>query len=406
MQLPPQAWLQDDATQILLAAFSHADVPLRFVGGCVRDAVMQRPVKDIDACSPAKPEQVMAVLEQTGIKVIPTGIAHGTVTAVIDHRPYEITTLRTDIACDGRHAAVAYTDDWKADAARRDFTLNALYCDAQGNITDFFNGIEAARAGRILFIGDARQRIEEDALRILRFFRFFATHGQAPADDTALAACAELRGRIAHLSGERIQHEMFKLLAAPNPLPALQHMQETGVLHEVLPDIAIPAAPLSALYRAPCAEIIDLSARKYFISLALLLRTHSDPAQAGQQIFNRWKLSNRDRQQLQVLTLTPPAPLPENETALIRMLRRHGRYNSMALLLRNQCEQQWDPSRVAPLLTRAQAIDIPQFPVTGRDLLKSGIAQGPELGSVLEKLEAAWEESGYRLTKPELLQSI
>lgn len=389
MRLEQQAWLTDPATQTLLRAFSDAGEDIRFVGGAVRDAIMQRPVKDIDACTPAPPDRVMELLKASHIKVVPTGIAHGTVTAVIDHKPFEITTLRTDTACDGRHATVAFTDDWQADAARRDFTLNALYCDAQGTITDFFGGIADARAGRIIFIGDAMQRIEEDALRILRFFRFFATHGAAPADTAALAACSAMRGAIGNLSGERIQHEMFKLLATENPYPSLQLMQETGVLEEIIAGVAV--------------VVLSTDKRRnntHLVRLALLLRTAENPGQAVAAIASRWKCSNRDRTALKTLTVVPTLPVPTDETALIGLMRCYGRDTAGLLLLRDQWETGHD---LDTWIKQTETVTIPEFPVNGGDLQRTGITPGPQLGETLKRLESAWEESGYRLGKAELL---
>jgi poly(A) polymerase len=237
VNLAAQAWLNDAKTRTLLAAFG--DVPLRFVGGCVRDAVMGRNVGDIDCATPAKPEEVVALLEAADIKAVPTGLAHGTITAVIDSKPFEITTLRKDVACDGRHAEVEYTDDWQQDALRRDFTMNALYCDAHGEVFDYTDGVDAARAGRIQFIGDAEARIREDGLRILRFFRFFATHGLGAPDTTALKACAAHKAMLADLSGERIQQEMLKLCAAESPYAALEAMQQGDVLAALLPQATL-----------------------------------------------------------------------------------------------------------------------------------------------------------------------
>jgi poly(A) polymerase len=239
IQIPPPSWLQQSPVRALIAAFAAVGSPLRFVGGCVRDSLLDRPVKDIDAATPAIPPQVITLLEKSGIKAIPTGIAHGTVTAVIENKHVEITTLRRDAQCDGRHASVEFSDDWREDAARRDFTMNALYLSPQGELFDYFGGLDDARHGRVRFIGEPASRIREDGLRVLRFFRFYAWFGRGAPDAAALEACVAERGMIKRLSGERIQKEMLTLLAAPGPVPALRAMQETGVLAEVM------LAPLS-----------------------------------------------------------------------------------------------------------------------------------------------------------------
>jgi poly(A) polymerase len=393
MNLADQSWLHAPATQQLLAAFASADTELRFVGGCVRDAVMGRAVKDIDAATPALPERTMELLKAAGIKVIPTGLRHGTITAVIEHKPYEITTLRTDSECDGRHAQVTFTDDWQEDAARRDFTMNALYCDARGEITDFFSGINDANTGRIRFIGDASARIQEDALRILRFFRFFATHGIAPADEAALAACRYHVGMIDGLSGERIQHEMFRLLTAPDPSQALELMHET-----VLP-VILQFTPSSRGVTAGSQTMHDDMAA--IIRLAVMVRSADNPTQAVETLTHRWKLSNRDKHQLRLLVTAEPLALPANEVMISGWLRRYGRDMTQALLLRDHLEA---GHLLSPELAQAvSSLPIPEFPVDGADLLAAGIPQGPQLGEALKRLEAHWVASRYRLNKQALI---
>src|SRR5579872_7361897 len=207
---PP--WLKWPETQALIKAFADAKAPIRFVGGCVRDALLGRAVQDVDVATPLRPEATMALLQKAGIKAIPTGIDHGTATAVIHGKHFEITTLRKDVSTDGRHATVAYTDDWKEDAARRDFTINALYLSPDGELFDYFNGARDAKEGHVRFIGNAGERIREDYLRILRFFRFYAWYGKTEPDKEALTACTEAANNIGTLSGERVQQEMLKLL--------------------------------------------------------------------------------------------------------------------------------------------------------------------------------------------------
>ena len=209
------------ASRRVLAALGPDGRPARFVGGCVRDGLLGRPVPggELDLATPEPPEQVMRLLEAAGLQAIPTGLAHGTVTTVVGGRRFEITTLRRDVATDGRHAEVAFTDDFGADAARRDFTINAMSCDAEGRLYDYFDGRADLAAGRVRFVGDAAQRIGEDYLRILRFFRFFAHYGRPPADAEALRACAAAAPGIDACRASAIQAEMLKLLAAADPLP-------------------------------------------------------------------------------------------------------------------------------------------------------------------------------------------
>jgi len=229
-----QAWMTATATRAVLAALTADGAVARFVGGCVRDAVLGRAVKDIDLATTDEPKTVIEKLERAGLKAVPTGIAHGTVTAVAEKQPFEITTLRRDVETDGRHATVAFTDDWIADAARRDFTFNAMFCDADGTLYDPFDGRVDLESGRVRFVGDAKKRIEEDVLRLLRFFRFTAWVGHPPHDVEAVAACREFAPKLVTLSGERVRNELLKLLAAPDPLPALALMDELDVTRHVI----------------------------------------------------------------------------------------------------------------------------------------------------------------------------
>ncbi|HJS85477.1 MAG TPA: CCA tRNA nucleotidyltransferase, partial [Acetobacteraceae bacterium] len=208
----------------------------RVVGGAVRDSLLGLPVADIDLATPASPDQVIAALTRAGVRTIPTGLGHGTVTALVDGRGYEITTLRRDVATDGRHAVVAFTDDWRTDAARRDFTLNALSMDRHGAVFDYFGGIADLRAGRIRFVGDPARRIAEDYLRILRFFRFHARYARAPPDGAAIRAIQAGLPGLARLSPERVWSELKRILEAPDPRAALALMARLSVLAATLPE--------------------------------------------------------------------------------------------------------------------------------------------------------------------------
>jgi poly(A) polymerase len=236
---PPPHWITASATRAVMAALAAAGGPdcARFVGGCVRNALLRKPVADIDIATALTPDAVIKALTDARLKAIPTGVEHGTVTAVSEGRPYEITTLRRDVETDGRRAVVAFTTDWNEDAQRRDFRLNSLYAAADGALFDpTGEGLADLKAGRIVFVGDAATRIREDALRILRFFRFQAWYGKGDPDPVGLAACAELRGLIANLSAERVSAELLKLLAAEDPREAVRLMAQTGVLSAALPE--------------------------------------------------------------------------------------------------------------------------------------------------------------------------
>lgn len=239
MRLDDQSWLTASATRAVMAALEAAGGPdcARFVGGCVRNALIGAPVADIDIATTLKPEETDRAIRAAGLKAVPTGIAHGTVTAVSERQPFEITTLRRDVSTDGRNATVAFTDDWAEDAARRDFRLNALYADGEGRVFDpTGEGVADAAAGRIVFVGEPETRIREDYLRILRFFRFFAWYGRGEPDRAALAACRALASGMTRLSAERVSKELMTLLAAPDPRVAMAAMAEAGVLAQILPE--------------------------------------------------------------------------------------------------------------------------------------------------------------------------
>jgi len=229
-------WMAWPQTRLVMEALSAGGQEPRFVGGCVRDTLLGLPVKDVDIATPEIPEKVIELIEKAGLRAVPTGINHGTITAVSDGVPFEITTLRRDIETYGRRARVGFTKDWAEDAARRDLTLNALYCDLNGNVSDPVGGWVDLKAGRIRFVGDARTRIEEDILRILRYFRFFAFYGCGPADEAALSACREMAPLIKNLSVERVWKELSTLLLAPDPTLTLSLMATHGILPHLLPE--------------------------------------------------------------------------------------------------------------------------------------------------------------------------
>ena len=248
-------WLTAAATRKVMAALEAEGGPdvARFVGGCVRNSLMGRAVDDVDIATRLEPQAVMAALKAAGLKAVPTGLDHGTVTAVAEAQPFEITTLRRDVTTDGRRATVAFTTDWAEDAGRRDFHINALYADGEGRVFDpTGHGLADIAARRVAFVGDAGRRIREDRLRILRFFRFHAWYGAGDPDAAGLAACVEEAGGLGELSAERVSKELLKLLAAPNPVPTVEVMAHTGVLARLLPE----AGTLEAL-RAMAAVTDD-----------------------------------------------------------------------------------------------------------------------------------------------------
>jgi poly(A) polymerase len=381
--LAAQAWLRAPASRRVLAALGADGHAARFVGGCVRDCLLGLPDvgRELDIATPERPDQVVRLLEGAGLPAIPTGLAHGTVTTIADDRHFEITTLRRDLACDGRHAEVEFTDDFALDAARRDFTINAMSCDEAGRLYDYFGGRTALAAGRVRFVGEAAARIAEDYLRILRFFRFFACYGRPPADAEALAACRAAAPELRRLSGERIQAEMMRLLDARNPLPALRLMAETGVLGEVIP------GPV-ALERL--ARLIELAPDSDpLVRLAALLRP--PPAAPAQMVVDRWRMSNRDAERLLALTTDPLPELWASPAERARDMHRLGANRYADLVTIAAAKASRDPAAaLAEALAAATAWRPKRLPVGGNDILALGLPAGPRVGALLGALEAWW----------------
>jgi poly(A) polymerase len=369
-------------TRKLMAALTEG----RFVGGAVRNALSGWPVSDIDIAVPMPPEETLRRLEIAAIKAVPTGIEHGTITAIVNGHPFEVTSLRRDVETDGRHAIVAFTDDWEADAARRDFTMNALYASGDGEIFDYNGGVEDLIAGRVRFVGDAGQRIREDFLRILRLFRFHAWYGKGDMDPGALRAAADARAGLAQLSGERIAKEMLRLLECQNPVLALRMMAASGVLSELLPY----ALQLPRLEHLVLIEAENQFAPDPLLRLAALL---PDDGAVAIALGERLKLSGAERAPLEGLTGSKekiPAYLSAADVR--RLLYRMGapRFRDRVLLSwaggpRGASQMQW-----RMLLSIADGWERPRFPITGRDAMAAGVPEGPDVGRLLEALEAWW----------------
>ena len=386
------AWLQWPQTQTLIAAFPAGS--LRFVGGAVRDALLGREVLDVDAATCLLPDETMALLEAGGIRAIPTGIAHGTVTAVIDGRSFEITTLRRDIATDGRHAEVAFTDDWQEDAARRDFTMNALYLSPDGTLSDYFGGVEDAKAGHVRFIGDANLRITEDYLRILRFFRFHAHYGQGAPDEAALAACSAHASGIAALSGERVRHELLLLLKAPAAADVLQLMQAHRILPRVLGFTVLDCSVFEHL-ALPAHPAVQLAA---FVETAA-----ADKEEAFARLVTRLRLPNALERHIRALRQALRQLRPDlNGAAQKRLLRKTGREDFTGAVLLSAALG-GNAALCRTMLQLADSWTPPPFPLGGDDLIALGIPSGKALGDLLARLEEQWEASDYTLSKDQLL---
>ena len=375
--------MTSSAAKAVIAALTAGGSEVRFVGGCVRDCLLGRPISDMDIATPDPPETVMALLEAAKLKAVPTGLKHGTVTAVAKGQPFEVTTLREDVETDGRHAEVAFTDNWLADASRRDFTFNAMSARPDGTLFDAFGGREDLGAGHVRFVGEAAERIAEDYLRVLRFFRFLAHFGEAIPDPVAMQACAAARNELPRLSAERVRTELLKLLAAANPVPALTAMRETGVLAVVLPE-AGPFARLLAL--------TGIDDRDPVRRLATLIERD------GGGVADRLRMSNVEKARLAAL-VPPTASL---DAAMDEKAQRQVLYDVGADLFRDLVLLAWagDGERHADawraMLETANRWDDPKLPIRGQDVVELGVPKGPEVGRVVDAVEAWWRAEDFK----------
>ncbi|MDA1324029.1 MAG: CCA tRNA nucleotidyltransferase [Proteobacteria bacterium] len=400
-KLKPEPWMTERETVAVMHALMADGVPARFVGGCVRDSILGRAVKDIDIATAEPPDRVVALLETAGLKAIPTGIDHGTVTAVVDGAPFEITSLRRDVETFGRRARVAFTDDWAADAERRDFTMNAVFCDLDGTLYDPTGGLPDLKAGRVRFVGEARERIREDQLRLLRYFRLYAYYGTGPADRAALLACREMAPKIRTLSAERIWSELKRLLSAPAPAPVFDLMAEWDVLRHALPE---------AGSRAPLARLVDIEAKTATVldpvrRLSILL----DIDDAGAIDFaGRLRLSQAETQRLRTFVTPPMRPSPDGTAAQHRvMLYRLGEDLFADLVLLG-----WSLDRSGPdeawrtLLTLAERAPVPDFPLSGRHVLALGVESGPQVRELLDSVERWWIVNDFQPDRAACLEQL
>jgi len=383
MKLPDVSWRSRSGMKRLLRLLGAPAGDTRFVGGCVRDTLLGLglEVNDVDLATRLRPEEVTRRLEAAGIKAVPTGIAHGTVTAVLNGRPIEVTTLRRDVATDGRRATIAYTRDWREDAARRDFTINALSADPEtGEIFDYFGGVADLEARRVRFIGDPLVRIAEDHLRILRFFRFHARFGRSEPDRAALEACAARANDLMTLSRERVADELLKLLALPDPSPTVRLMLELGILKPVLPEIA-SAAPLEALVRAE--REAGLSGEPIRRLAALL---PSDPDVAA-NVAARLRLSKRQAKRL-IAASDRRLDAPE---VLAYEIGAEGAVDRFLLAQEGLSE-----------LAALRAWQRPRLPLSGGDLIAMGLEAGPVVAATMQAVEREWVRAGFPPAKAQV----
>lgn len=406
-----EGWFSSPSLRRVFEVLNVEGGEVRVVGGAVRNSLMGLPAGDIDMATTWHPDEVAERAKAAGIKVVPTGIDHGTVTLVIDGTPYEVTTLRRDVATDGRRAEVTFGTGWKEDAERRDFTINALYADARGEVFDYVGGLSDIEARTLRFIGNATERVAEDYLRILRFFRFFAHYGNGRPDADGLRACAKARSKIATLSVERVWAETKKLLSAADPGRALLWMRQAGVLTEILPETekwGIDAIPdLVAAERAfgwmpdPLMRLAAIVPPDEGRLKAMAERLRLSKAEAA--YFARWAKA--------------PAVVPTTaDTALDRLLYRHGA-EGLSVRLRlalatARRKSEGDPALLSEtaalrrLLARAEAWQRPNFPLTGADVLKAGVPVGPRVGEILTELENLWVERNFSLDRANLVARL
>ncbi len=399
-------WLFDPRLQALLGALNADGEAARVVGGAVRNTLLGIPVSDIDIATTSLPGETVKRAEAAGFKTVPTGIEHGTITVIAGGHPYEVTTLRADTEHDGRRAKVEFGRDWTTDAQRRDFTINALYCDASGSVFDLVGGLADVETRTLRFIGDAEDRIREDYLRILRFFRFFAWYGDGRPDPAGIRACARLKDGIARLSAERVWAEIRKLLSAPDPSRALLWMRQTGVLSMVLPES--DKWGIDAIHGLVVCE----AAFQWQADPVLRLEAIVPPdAERLSAMAARLKMSNAERTRLELFAMTAPVE-PGLADKKLREQLYFGDAQAIVDRLRLQIASARGKETVQALehtggLTRlldiAHVWQRPVMPVGGSDLLALGMAPGKALGDRLAGLERDWVASGFTLSRDELL---
>ena len=403
-----ERWFSDPALGRIFALLNEGEEEVRVVGGAVRNALMGVPVTDTDLATTWTPDKVIERAEAAGLRAVPTGIDHGTVTLVIDGRGFEVTTLRHDAETDGRRAKVNFGRDWQTDAERRDFTINALYADSGGNVIDLVGGLADIASGTVRFIGDADQRIAEDYLRVLRYFRFYARYGAGRPDAAALKACARARDKLGKLSAERVWKELKSLLGARDPGRALLWMRQSGVLSAILPE----------------TEKWGIDSIGGLIATETVLDWDPDPmlrlmamvppdAERMRALSGRLKMSRAEADRLAAWAQAPAIEASLAMTALDRLLYRHGagpladRIRLSLVSARGRAET--DPAALTEAaghsrhLARALGWEAPVFPVTGTDLVASGMTPGPRMGERLSALEQRWVESNFTLDKQALL---
>lgn len=389
-------WLRRPETARVFAALDAAGVETRAVGGAVRDALLGRAVREVDLATTAKPETVMALARKAGLKAIPTGIEHGTVTIVADDASFEVTTLRRDVETFGRHAVVAFTQDWEEDARRRDFTLNALYAGRDGTVFDPLGGYADVEAGRVRFIGDAEDRINEDYLRILRFFRFNATYGNGAYDAHGLAASVRLRAGLDQLSAERVKAELWRLLVGPGALQAVETMFDYGLLTAILGSVP-RLVRLERLIAIEAALGLAPNAALRLAALAMFVRDDAP------RLAERFRLSNAEQAVLELAVSDRRITLTDEATAKEALYRLgEDAFRPSVLIAWADSGASPDDPRWRSVFSLPERWQAPSFPLRGPDIVALGF-EGPAIGEALRRLEREWLEGGFAPSREELL---
>ncbi|HEY1386128.1 MAG TPA: CCA tRNA nucleotidyltransferase [Dongiaceae bacterium] len=385
LQRLPQPWMTEGPAARVMRALTAEGDAARFVGGCVRDALVGRPIRDIDIATPLSPQRVTELLKKAGLKAVPTGIDHGTITAVADKTGVEVTTLRLDVETDGRRAKVAFTDDWQADAARRDLTINALSVAADGKVHDYFGGLGDLAAGSVRFVGDPRQRITEDYLRLLRFFRFHADYATGAFDEAAVAAAKQLAPNLKSLSGERLRQETLRLLAARRGVEVWGEMLGLGIVQHYLPW----ATSLDRLRAVAELEQRHGLAPDPIRRLAALTMTG-----CGREVAETLKLSRAEGDRIIALD-APRDPFDASRPhAVHRQVYAWGNNGARDRLLLDWAEH-IDGASGATALAEIGRWPRPRFPLKGADIVKLGVPEGPRVGEILAKVEGWWIERDF-----------
>jgi poly(A) polymerase len=385
LQRLPQPWMTEGPAAEVMRALTAEGDQARFVGGCVRDALVGRTIRDIDIATPLSPQRVTELLHKAGLKAVPTGIDHGTVTAVADKTGVEVTTLRRDVETDGRHAKVEFTDNWQADAARRDLTINALSADATGKVHDYFGGLDDLASARVRFVGDPKQRIVEDYLRLLRFFRFHADYASGGFDEAAVAAAKELAPQLKSLSGERLRQETLRLLTARRGTEVWGEMLGLGIVQQYLPW----ATSLDRLRWVAELEQRHNLAPDPVRRLAALTMTG-----CGREVAETLKLSRAEGDRVIALDATRDPFDASSPLAVRRQIYAWGNDGARDRLLLDWLDR-IDGAAGSAAVAVIESWPRPRFPIKGADIVKMGVPEGPRVGELLEKAESWWIERDF-----------